>query len=114
MGLLRLRLFLGLGVGDEDEYSNRNRQAAYQNCSHRRFSSESGGIRLRTPQNTYLTVVRFQVRTVFWLGTVAKLVGQPFLLHISDQETGTQAPRRVSADEIRDALSGGEYRAFEV
>lgn len=36
-----------------------------------------------------------------------KLGGKLFLLCLSDQEPGTQGPRRVSAKEIRDAFAEG-------
>ena len=46
-------------------------------------------------------------RYVEGLGIVLKPGGRLFLLCFSDQEPGTQGPRRVSANEIRDAFVEG-------
>lgn len=46
-------------------------------------------------------------RYVEGLATVVKSGGRLFLLCFSDQEPGTQGPRRVSEKEIRDAFAEG-------
>ena len=46
-------------------------------------------------------------RYVEGLATVVKPGGRLFLLCFSDQEPGTQGPRRVSSKEIRDAFAAG-------
>jgi cyclopropane fatty-acyl-phospholipid synthase-like methyltransferase len=46
-------------------------------------------------------------RYVEGLATVLKPGGRLFLLCFSDEEPGTQGPRRVSAGEIRDAFAEG-------
>ena len=54
------------------------------------------------------------------MAAVVKPGGKLFLLCFSDQEPGTQGPRRVSAKEIRDAFAEGwavesiEAKRFEV
>ena len=45
-------------------------------------------------------------RYVEGLATVVKPGGKLFLLCFSDEEPGTQGPRRVSAKEIRNAFAG--------
>lgn len=41
------------------------------------------------------------------LGAVLKLGGRLFLMCFSDQEPGTQGPRRISQQELREAFAGG-------
>ncbi len=46
-------------------------------------------------------------RYVEGLATVLKPEGRLFLLCFSDEEPGTQGPRRVSKEELHDALAAG-------
>jgi hypothetical protein len=48
-----------------------------------------------------------RARYVAGLAHVTKPGGRLFLLCFSDEEPGTQGPRRVSKGEIREAFSGG-------